>query len=151
VDVHRIGLVYGHQLSDRKFLADDRFFNLLRLSARRGSFPLIRGHIPVCHVQTVVDSILTAATKETSTTSILIEQTLDLDDLLAQLDLDRDAVVTPERWLELVRQDPTTDLRLLAMFQAAPFDRGWETAVDGPHKSTRQDDRPCCCDWPTSA
>ncbi|THA24789.1 NAD-dependent epimerase/dehydratase family protein [Streptomyces sp. RKND-216] len=131
VDVLRAGLVYGHNAREGEFLDRDVFAQLLRLSLRHGAAPRLEGLVPVCHVSDVVDDLLAAAGSDSAgTRSVLVYRTYDRHQLLTELGLDTDSLVSPEEWLSTVTESGAADVRILAALrQQLGAAAGWATSV----------------------
>lgn len=131
VDLLRVGLVYGHQQSERMFVGHDVFATLLRLSQRHGALPRMSGLVPVCHVDDVVEASLTAATGggEGSTRSVLVHRTYDLDALRDELGLSEVRLMEPEQWLDIVTEGGSADPRMLTALRLWLGGEGWVEPV----------------------
>ncbi|OZF42280.1 hypothetical protein CH293_26490 [Rhodococcus sp. 14-2470-1b] len=131
VRVLRTALIYGHQESDRRFLVDDWFSTVLRLSLELRVLPRFDGYIPVCDVRTVARDALTAVHGSRAGSAVIVHRTYSLDEVELLVGLDDDAVVPVAEWLDRVRDHPGTDHRLVPVLQAALGGSGWPHPVPG--------------------
>lgn len=131
VRVLRTALIYGHQESDRRFLVDDWFSTVLRLSLELRVLPRFDGYIPVCDVRTVARDALTAVHGSRAGSAVIVHRTYSLDEVMVLVGLGDAAVVPVAEWLERVRDHPGTDHRLVPVLQAALGGSGWPHPVPG--------------------
>lgn len=131
VNVLRIALIYGHQESDRRFLVDDWFSAVLRLSSELQVLPRFGGYIPVCDVRTVARSAVSAVHGGSAGSAVVVHRTYSLDEVMELVGVEESAVVPVSEWLDRVRDYPGTDHRLVPVLQAALGGSGWQRPVAG--------------------
>ncbi|MEU4080525.1 amino acid adenylation domain-containing protein [Streptomyces venezuelae] len=139
VSHYRPGLVYGHRPEDRHHLKDDWFTALLETARRVGAMPRLSGHVPVCDVGTLADTLLGrpdanpgtadgASPAPDSRSAVVVHRTYALDELLRHTGLTEADVLAPAAWFERVRDGGEVPAPLLAAMQAALSGPGWPSA-----------------------
>ncbi|MFD9610915.1 AMP-binding protein [Streptomyces sp. NPDC059083] len=143
---YRPGLVYGHRPEDRHHLQDDWFTALLETARRVGAMPRLSGHVPVCDVGTLAETLLGdldadpgtadgASPAPGSRSRVVVHRTYALDELLPHTGLTAADVLAPAEWFERVRDGGEVPAPLLAAMQAALSGPGWPT----PHRGAGHD------------
>ncbi|MEU3404183.1 AMP-binding protein [Streptomyces sp. NPDC006670] len=139
VSHYRAGLVYGHRPEDRGHLENDWFTALLDTAGRVRAMPRLSGHVPVCDVGVLADTLLGGlaaspaandgepGTAESRST-VVVHRTYTLDELLDHTGLTGSDVLAPAEWIERVRDGGQVPAPLLAAMQAALSGPGWPTA-----------------------